>query len=134
MKNLTGESKYDNIIISFLHTNTSLKLEHSLSFGYFLSSLHMFMEKPVEIALIATNESDFHPFTEMIGKRFLPTRVLVGKVSGESLQGDSPPLLLDRALTNKMTTAYLCEGNVCQLPVNTVEALSTEIQKSVPEL
>ena len=92
------------------------------------------MEKPVEIALIATNESDFHQFTEMIGKRFLPTRVLVGKVSGESLQGDSPPLLLDRGLTNKMTTAYLCEGNVCQLPVNTAGALSTQIEKFVPEI
>ena len=46
MQNLTGKNKYENIIISILRTNTSLKLEHSLSFGYFLSSLHMFMEKP----------------------------------------------------------------------------------------
>ena len=134
MQNLTGDNKYYDIIISILHNNTALKLEHSLSFGYFLSSLHMFLERPVEIALIATKESDFHQFTKMIGKRFLPTRVFAGKVSGESLQVDSPPLLLDRGLVNNMTTAYLCEGNVCQLPVNTAGALSTQIEKFVPEI
>ena len=131
---LTEENTYNDIIISTVHTNTALKLEHSLSFGHFLASLHMFIEKPVEIALIATKEADFQPFTKMIGERLLPTRVLVGRVVGASLQDDSPPLLLDRGLSNKMTTAYLCEGNVCQLPVNTVDELSKQIKSFVPEI
>ena len=134
MQNLTGESEYNDIVISNIHTNAALKLEHSISFGHFLVSLHMFMEKPVEIAVIATQEADFPPFTKMIGRHLLPTRVLVGRVSGVSLQGDTPPLLLFRGLSNDMTTAYLCEGNVCQLPVNTVEELSTQIKKFVPAI
>ena len=134
MQNLTGDNKYNDIIIDLLHTNTALKLEHSLSFGHFLVSLQMFVEKPVEIALIATKEADFHPFTKMIGKQFLPTRVLVGRVFGTPLKGDCPTLLLDRGLSNKITTAYLCEGNACQLPVNTVDELSTQIKTFVPEL
>jgi uncharacterized protein YyaL (SSP411 family) len=134
MQNLTGEKEYNDIIIGLLHTNTALKLEHSLSFGHFLVSLQMFIEKPVEIAVIATKEAEFHSFTKMIGKQFLPTRVLAGRVFDAPLKGDCPTLLLDRGLSNKMTTAYLCEGNVCQLPVNTVDELSTQIKTFVPDL
>jgi uncharacterized protein YyaL (SSP411 family) len=33
---------------------------------------------------------------------------------------DAPPLLLDRPLKQAKATAYVCEGLVCKMPVNTV--------------
>ena len=56
----------------------------------------------------------------LLGKKFLPNKVVAGKKAGAE---SSLALLQGRDLINDKDTFYLCHNKVCQLPVNSLEML-----------
>ena len=58
--------------------------------------------------------------TALLGKKFLPNKVVAGKKAGAE---STLALLQRRDLVNDQDTFYLCHNKVCQLPVNSLEML-----------
>ena len=134
---ILGENKYGNIIISTLGYISKDKVSAAMSLGSFWSAAHSFLTQPVELALIAFSERDSAEFQAIIGNFFLPNRLFAGVIV---VDPDRPktkiwdsPLLADRFPSDLQTTAFLCEGYKCQLPVRSPGELKQQILASLAQ-
>ena len=99
-----------------------------VSFAAMLSALHFHLSEPLEIAVVGNPE---HPVTQ--GMLSLVRHLTLASVTSyarpESVEeaGHIVPLLRGREAIEGQPTAYVCRNLTCQLPVQTLEALQSEL-------
>ena len=132
---ITGQGKYENIIISTFARISESKISAAMSLGAFWSTAHSFLTQPLELAVVAFSERDAAEFQAMVGKIFLPNRLFAGAIVVDSPRPKTKiwdsPLLRDRFPSDLQTTAFLCEGYTCQLPVRSPTELKRQILASL---
>jgi uncharacterized protein YyaL (SSP411 family) len=85
---------------------------------------------PKEIVLITPNSSsEAEPFLRVLRERFLPQKVVVVATVGDDLarQQGVVPFLEGKVPRNGLTTAYVCERFVCQLPTTDVSTFAAQL-------
>jgi len=88
-----------------------------LAFGRLLAALDFQLGRPVELALVANaGDPETKAFLDVIRERFLPNCLIA--VAAPEGDGRTIPLLAARRAIGEKTTAYLCEGFVCQAPTS----------------
>jgi uncharacterized protein len=60
--------------------------------------------------------------------RYLPNRVVVGAVEGDSAAAAGIPLLDGRGAVDGKPTAYVCRNYACELPVTDTGALARQLE------
>jgi uncharacterized protein YyaL (SSP411 family) len=99
------------------------------AFGNWLIALDFALGPVYEVALVGSPDQ-LRPFQNALWSRYRP-RFVVGAAAYPPPPG-SPALLDDRPLLDKAATAYVCQGFVCQRPVNTPEDLLAQLEASSP--
>jgi hypothetical protein len=96
------------------------------AFGFWLSAMD-FAIGPVKQVAIIGNQQDLlnAAMQKVVFERYRP-RVVLASSNGPA-GADAPELLRDRPLRNNHPTAYVCEGFVCRMPVNTPEELEEQL-------
>jgi uncharacterized protein YyaL (SSP411 family) len=130
---LTDDARYREGAERVLTVLGMLASEHPTSFGRLLCALDFTVGRPREIAIIGpANSDETRALRRAVFGRFLPNRVVAG-ADGPAAAGAGPseaaaiPLLQDRPLRDGRSTAYVCEGYVCQAPVTSPEALIAQL-------
>jgi uncharacterized protein YyaL (SSP411 family) len=101
-------------------------LRYPLAFGYWLNTLD-FYHSPVQQVAILTDSSEVtsSALYQVFWEAFHPHALLAASAYPPSQ--DSPSLLADRPLVGGKTTAYVCEGFQCLLPVTQPDDLRKQL-------
>ncbi len=100
-----------------------------------LATLDFFLDRPKQVVLVAGRSiAEAGPFLRVLGDGFLPNGVVVAAVEGSGVRRFDPltPLFRDRTALDGRVTAYVCEGQVCDLPTADPDVFGRQIAKVHP--
>ena len=97
-----------------------------------LGALDMLLDNPRQIFIIRGNDSDDGLMDQVI-KTYLPNRALVRSDSATlpALQALIPSLT-GKTARNDKSTAYVCEGGICQKPTSSPKILAKQLKAIRP--
>ncbi len=109
-----------------------LTTKHPTAFGYWLCALDFALHDIHEIAIIAeTGDERLQPLIDVLWSRYRPD--VLAAVAPPALNDTVPALLNQRTLRDNAPTAYVCQGFVCQQPVNEPGAFLQQLDADLPE-
>ena len=122
---LTGHTRYREAAAAALATVTALAERHARFVGYGCAAGEALLSGPYEIAVATAAPAPADdPLVRQAWRLAPPGAVIVAGAP------DTPgvPLLADRPLLDGGSTAYVCRGFVCDLPVTTAADLAARLR------
>ncbi len=124
---LFGKEDWTGTAVPVLERLASVAAQAPTAFGRLLAALDFHLGKPVELAFIGDpKRQDFQALVDVVRPRYLPNRLLAHSAAGENPL--DIPLLRERSTRDGRTTAYLCEGFVCQAPTTDPGELDGQLE------
>ena len=118
----TDNGKYRDFAERSLKLVSNHALRYPTSFGRWLSAADFALAPVKQIAVVYESSPDeAQELLQTIQSIYRPNTVVAA--SPHPPAEDAPALLMDRPLKENLPTAYVCEGFVCNLPVNSVSDL-----------
>jgi uncharacterized protein len=99
-----------------------------------LSALDFYLDQPLELVIVASPEGDeVEALVGPLRKSFAPNRVVALAMEGDDLaaQARLVPMLDGRCAEGGKATAYICRGQVCELPTTDAGAVSRALRETV---
>lgn len=118
----TDNGNYRDLAEKSLKLVANHALRYPTSFGRWLSAADFALGNVKQVAVVyEANPEDARELLQTIQSAYRPNIVVAA--SAYPTQEKVPALLTDRPLKDSKATAYVCEGFVCRMPVNTVPDL-----------
>lgn len=118
----TDNGRYRDLAERSLRLVTNHALRYPTSFARWLSAADFALAPVKQIALVyGSGLEEAQALLQTIQSTYRPNTVVAA--SSHPPAEESPALLMDRPLKENMPTAYVCEGFVCKMPVNTISDL-----------
>ncbi len=125
---ITGSGDYSGKGATPLRALQQLLGRAPAATGYWLGALDFYVSLPREIVIVGPPDApETQAMLAEVGRRFLPSRVVVGMSDPASPPIKDSPLLEQRAMLDGKPTAYVCENYACQLPVTDPAALTAQL-------
>lgn len=97
-----------------------------------MAAMEFFLGVPNQI-VIAGNKSSLRTteFIDEIARHFLPNKILLSAdgSTGQEFLSERLPFIASIVPNDSLTSAYICENYVCELPVNNIEQLAMLLKK-----
>ena len=104
-----------------------LAARHPTAFGYWLCALDFALQDTFEVAILGNpHDERTKSLVAALWSRYRPS--LVAAISPPVTEHPLPTLLDQRVLVNNAPTAYVCQGFVCQQPVNNPADLLQQLE------
>lgn len=115
----TGNGMYRERAEASLKLVSNYVLRYPTSFARWLSAADFALANVKQVAVITISDVDeARELLRFIQSAYRPNTIIAA--SPYPPPGQAPTLLMDRPLIDDAPTAYVCEGFVCKLPVNTI--------------
>jgi len=125
---LTGDPTYQHVVESTLSTLADAVRQHAVGMGNLASALELYLAPPQEVAVVGTRGADdTQRLLEALRARYLPNAVLAHADPASEAASISIPLLADRLSVDGRATAYVCRGQVCDLPTTDADDLLAKL-------
>lgn len=98
------------------------------AFGHWLIAADYAIHPSVEVAILSSNQESLRLFLEIANERFRPQAIFAVSLFPPS--PDAPALLMDKTLLEERTTAYVCKGFKCDLPVNDPHKFKQQLEQA----
>ena len=123
LSTLTGNEKYNNIVISILDRTSNTAFSSPLSFANLLRTARNSVDPSVEVMISVPNYESSEGFLEVLGSVYLPNRVILGLIQDKNVTDDLKALYspISEGRIDEFydkSTVYLCRNYSCQLPVH----------------
>jgi uncharacterized protein YyaL (SSP411 family) len=110
-----------------LETLSSAMGRYPSAFGHALGVADMSINGAVEVALVGDSRSDaFRSLESVLAGKYVPSLVLAGGNIGAS----HIALMQGRTAIDGLATAYVCQGYVCEQPVNSADEFARQLDKA----
>lgn len=124
----TDSGKYRDLAEKALAIMGDSALRYPLGFARWLSAGEKAQRKPKQVAVLGERgEENFERMLKVIRAEYRPEFVIAASPIPPT--GDAPAFLENRTLINGKTTAFVCEGFVCKLPVTDPDALKKQLNE-----
>ncbi len=119
---LSQEQKFLEIVTKILESQAQMAAENPFGFGYLLHTLTIYLEKPMEITIINTENSDI---CKSILTNYLPNsfRVTVNN-SNQLEQLLQYPFFAGKTFEST-TSVLVCKNFSCSLPLHTIDEINS---------
>ena len=124
---ITDNRDYQTKAVDSLRSAREMMAQFPTGAGQWLTALDFYLSTPKEIVIVGDPHSD--ATLELAGAVFAtfnPNHVLVA-TDPQNPQNVQYPLIADRPMLNGLSTAYVCENYVCNLPVTSTENLAKQL-------
>ena len=126
---LTSQRRYLDIAEKALNSVHQIMAQYPNGMGRWLSSLNLYQNPSKDIVIIgSSNDPETKTLLKVIHNRYIPNKVLAGLNDDNEDSIDDIPLLNHRFKIEGKPTAYVCENNICKLPVTDSQALYEQIK------
>jgi uncharacterized protein YyaL (SSP411 family) len=121
---LTQESKFLKIATQIMESQAQIAAENPFGFGYLLNTIYTFLQKPTEITIINSENSEI---SQLLFGKFIPESIMVAIHSKTQLENLTKfPFFAGKTFENK-TSVYVCKDFVCSLPLESVDEIDSYI-------
>jgi len=113
---LTQEPKFLQIATQIMESQAQIAAENPFGFGYLLNAIYIYLQKPTEITIINSENSEICKF---LSSTFLPESFIIqiqNKLQLENLV--KFPFFKGKTFSEK-TTVFVCKDFTCSLPLST---------------
>ncbi len=121
---LSQEQTFLEISTKIMESQAQMAAENPFGFGYLLNTISMYIQKPVEITLLNTENSKI---CESLLLDYLPNSIVVTIRDSSQLDDLSKyPFFAGKSFEDK-TTVFVCKNFSCSLPLHTVDEVKSNL-------
>jgi hypothetical protein len=121
---LTREEKFLKIATQIMESQAQIAAENPFGFGYLLNAIYAYLQKPTEITIINSENSEICKF---LFSKFLPESILVTINNKTQLEN----LVIFPFFTGKnfgdKTDVFVCRDFTCSLPLNSIAEIDSHL-------
>ena len=118
------EQQFLEITTKILESQAQMAAENPFGFGYLLNTISIYLEKPVEITIINTENSQL---CNSVILEYLPNSIIVTVQSSDQLSALSEyPFFAGKSFEEK-TSAFVCKNFTCSLPLHTIDEINAQL-------
>ena len=121
---LSHEKTFLEITTKIMESHAQVASENPFGFGYLLNTISMYVQKPVEITIINTENSQI---CQSLLLDYLPNSILVTIHNPSQLSALSEyPFFTGKSFEDK-TNVFICKDFTCSLPLCTLEQIKSNL-------
>ncbi|MDC0638081.1 thioredoxin domain-containing protein [Nitrosopumilus sp.] len=121
---LSQEQSFLDISIKIMESQAQMAAENPFGFGYLLNALSVYLEKPIEITIINSENSEI---CNSLFTTYLPSSFIVTVENSEQLNTLSDyPFFSGKSFEDK-TSVFICKNFSCSLPLHTLDEVNSEL-------
>ncbi|MCV0412698.1 thioredoxin domain-containing protein [Nitrosarchaeum sp.] len=121
---LTQEEKFLKIATQIMESQAQIAAENPFGFGYLLNTIYTFMQHPIEITIINSENSEICNF---LYSKFLPESIMVSINNKSQLENLSTfPFFAGKSYNDK-TSVFVCKNFTCSLPLETISDIKSNL-------
>ncbi len=121
---LSQEQNFLEIATKILESQAQMAAENPFGFGYLLNTLSIYLQKPVEITIINTENSEI---CKSLLTTYLPNSFIVTIQNSTQLENLSKyPFFTGKTFEDK-TLVFVCKNFSCSLPLYTIDEINSHL-------
>jgi len=122
---ITQNKQFLEIAKKIIESQATSAAENPFAFGYLLSALYLYYQKPTEITIINGKNSEL---VSSLRKKFLPESITVLVESQSNLEALSKhPFFSGKEFQSDKTTVFVCKNFSCSLPLSELSEIEKEL-------
>ena len=115
---ITREEKFHKISQKILESQATMAAENPFAFGYMLNVLYLEIQKPTEITILNTQNSQI---ISTLNKKFLPESIMVVISDNDELDALSKfSFFAGKEFPTDQTNVFVCKNFSCSLPLTSI--------------
>ena len=121
---ITREEKFLKIATQIMESQAQIAAENPFGFGYLLNAIYAYLQKPTEITIINSENSEICKF---LFSKFLPESILVAINNKTQLENLVRfPFFTGKIFSNE-TSVFVCRDFTCSLPLNSIAEIDSHL-------
>jgi hypothetical protein len=121
---MSQEQNFLDITTKILESQAQMAAENPFGFGYLLNTLSIYLEKPVEITIINTENSKI---CKSLFTNYLPNSFIVTIQNSNQLENlNQYPFFTGKAFEDK-TSVFVCKNFTCSLPLHSIDEINSHL-------
>ena len=121
---LSQEQTFLGIAIKIMESQAQMAAENPFGFGYLLNTISMYVQKPTEITIINTENSEI---CSSLFSNYLPNSIMVSIHNSAQLKSLSEyPFFAGKHFEDK-TSVFVCKDFTCSLPLYTLDEINSHL-------
>jgi uncharacterized protein YyaL (SSP411 family) len=121
---MSQEQKFLDIATKIMESQAQIAAENPFGFGYLLNTISIYLEKPVEITIINTENFEI---CKSLFSNYLPNSFMVAIQNSSQLENLSKyPFFAGKTFQDK-TSVFICKDFTCSLPLHTIDEINSHL-------
>ena len=121
---LSQKQNFLDVATKIMESQAQMAAENPFGFGYLLNTISLFIQKPVEITIINTENSEI---CKSLLLRYLPNSMMVMIQNKEQLDGLAKFPFFAGKLFEEKTSVFICKDFTCSLPLHTLDEINSSL-------
>ena len=121
---LTQEQSFLEITTKIMESQAQMAAENPFGFGYLLNTITMYIQKPTEISVINTENSEI---CKSLNLDYLPNSILITIRNSSQLVALSKYPFFAGKLFEDKTSVFICKDFTCSLPLHTIDEINSNL-------
>ncbi len=121
---MSQELKFLEITTKILESQAQMAAENPFGFGYLLNTLSIYLEKPIEITIINTENSEL---CKSLLTNYLPNSFMVTIQNSTQLENLSEYSFFAGKNFEAKTSVFVCKDFSCSLPLHTLDEINSHL-------
>ena len=121
---LTREEKFLKIATQIMESQAQIAAENPFGFGYLLNTIYAYLQKPTEITIINSENSEICKF---LFSKFLPESILVTINDKTQLENLARFPFFTGKIFGDKTDVFVCRDFTCSLPLNSIAEIDSHL-------
>jgi uncharacterized protein YyaL (SSP411 family) len=121
---LSQEQIFLEITTKIMESQAQTAAENPFGFGYLLNTISMYVQKPVEIAIVNTENSSI---CKSLLLDYLPNSILITVHNASQLDGLLQYPFFAGKLFEDHTSVFVCKNFTCSLPLHTLDEIKSSL-------
>ncbi|MDO8640998.1 MAG: thioredoxin, partial [Nitrosarchaeum sp.] len=121
---LTREEKFLKIATQIMESQAQIAAENPFGFGYLLNAIYAYLQKPTEITIINSENSEICKF---LFSKFLPESILVTINNKTQLENLARFPFFTGKIFGDDTSVFVCRDFTCSLPLNSIAEIDSHL-------
>ena len=121
---LSQEQTFLEITIKIMESQAQMAAENPFGFGYLLNTISMYIQKPVEITIVNTENSEI---CKSLLLDYLPNSIMITIQDSSQLESLSKYPFFAGKLFEDNTSVFICKNFTCSLPLHTLDEIKLNL-------
>jgi len=121
---LSQEQHFLDIAMKIMESQAQIAAENPFGFGYLLNTLSLYLEKPIEITVINSENSEL---CKSLFTNYLPNSFMVTVQNSDQLKSLSEyPFFTGKSFEDR-TSIFICKNFTCSLALHTIDEVNSKL-------